>query len=90
MNRARSRIILGLLVVAASAIAPGGAAQPPGTCPTGAILPQAVDLPTQCLLEKNIGQCMTCCMEAVDVPAYVCAHFCRNPPPPPPGAEPQP
>ena len=91
MNRTLSRTILGLLVVAASAIVTGGAAQPPGTSWSIAAQAQAVDLPTQCLSEENFGKCVTCCKEAVQgaFPGNVCAHFCRNvvPPiyPPPPG-----
>src|SRR5262245_2064909 len=91
MNRTFSRTILGLLLVAASAIVTGGAAQPPGTSLSGAASSQVVDLPVQCLLEKNIGSCVTCCMDAaIDVPPQACAHFCRLPVPPPPGSEPQP
>ena len=94
MNHALSRTILVLLVVAASAIVTGGAAQPPGTSRSGAALAQAQvvsELPTQCLLEKNIGSCVTCCLAAaIDVPPQACAHFCRLPPPPLPGPEPQP
>jgi hypothetical protein len=83
MNRRLSRTILGLLVLVVSGIVTGGAAPPPGTT-------QAFELPVQCLLEKNVGSCVTCCMEASDAPAWACSHFCKAPPPPLPGGEPQP
>ena len=83
MHRTPSRTILGLLVVAASAIAPGGAAQSPGTSRSVAAQVQAVDVPSQCLFEENFGKCVTCCLEA-GFPGYGCAHFCKNVPPPQP------
>ena len=92
MNRTLSRTILGLLVVA-SGIVTGGAAQRPGVSPSGATPTPMVDVPYACLAEKNIGACVTCCNEATgaEVPNWICARFCkivRFPPPPPP--EPQP
>jgi hypothetical protein len=84
MNRALSRTILGLLVVGASVIVPGGAAQPPGTSRSGAAGPQAVEVPVQCLLVKNLGTCVTCGMEASGAPGNVCSAFCKTVPPPQP------
>lgn len=89
MNRTLSRTILGLLVLVAGGIVSGGAAQPPGTSVSSAPTPQA-DLPSECLLERNFGACVTCCIEAYGVPGNVCSHFCKNVPPPLPGPEPQP
>jgi len=91
MNRTLSRTILGLLVVIASGIVTGGAAPPPPASESGVITAQVVDLPYACLLEKNIGACVTCCMEAADVPNWICARYCklvRFPLPPPPEPEP--
>jgi hypothetical protein len=90
MHRTLSRTILGLLVLVATGIVTGGAAPPAGASQSGVASTQVVDLPVQCLLEKNVGACVTCCLQAAgdDIPAQVCAHFCRFPPPPPP--EPQP
>jgi hypothetical protein len=87
MNRRLSRAIFGLFV-AASAIATGGTAQSPGTSQSGAAVAQAVEIPIQCIFEKNVGACVTCCMNAVDVPTHFCGRFCKSlmlfPPPPPP------
>ena len=90
MNRTLSRTILGLLVLAIGAIVTGPAAQPPGASVSVAASPQAIELPAQCLLERNLGACVTCCLQESDAPANVCAHFCKNVPPPLPGPEPQP
>jgi hypothetical protein len=58
---------------------------------SGAVSTEAVDLPAECLLEKNVGACVTCCKAAAsDIPPQVCAHFCRFPPPPLSGPDPQP
>jgi hypothetical protein len=84
MNRTLSRIILGLLVVGASVIVPGGAAQPPGTSRSGVVQEQVVEPPVHCLLAKNVGTCVTCCMEATGAPGNLCSTFCRVPVPPPP------
>ena len=90
MNRTRSRTVLVLLVLVAGGIVSGGAAPPPGESESVAGSTQATD-PTQCLIEKNHGACVTCCMEAVPgVPANVCAHFCKFTVPPYPGPDPQP
>jgi hypothetical protein len=90
MNRTLSRTILGLLVLVAGGIVSGGAAPPPAASPSGAVSTQAVEVPSQCLLERNLGACVTCCIEAIGAPANVCSHFCRSVPPPLPGPEPQP
>jgi len=82
MNRTLSRTILGLLVLVASGIVTGGAAQPPGASRSGAASTQVVDVPVACLFEKNVGACVTCCKEATDAPAWACSRFCRTPPPP--------
>lgn len=90
MNRTLSRTILGLLVLVASGMVTGGAPQPPGSSRSGADSSQAVDLPTDCFFEKNLGACVTCCMET-GAPAYACSHFCNiKKAPPPPPSEPQP
>lgn len=85
-----SRTILGLLFLATSAMVTGGAAQPLGASGSGsAPSPVVEEPPVFCLLEKNHGACVTCCMEATDAPASACSRFCKNvvPPigPPPPG-----
>lgn len=62
------------------------------------ISPQdAINLPTQCLAEKNQGQCVECCKAATNCDANVlfacnvCSHFCKIiVPPPPSDPEPQP
>jgi len=88
MKRRLSRAIL-VLFVAAGALATGGTAQSSGTSRSGAAEPQAVAPPIQCIFEKNVGTCVTCCIEAVD-PAlkFFCGRFCKSlilfPPPPPP------
>ena len=87
MNRTLSRTILGLLVLVASGIVPGGAAPPPAAFLSVAA---ATELPSECLLVRNLGACVTCCKEASDAPANVCSHFCRTVPPPVPGPDPQP
>jgi hypothetical protein len=53
-------------------------------------LPSPVEPPTQCLSEKNLGQCVDCCKDAVHCSANgsfalscnVCARFCQNNVPP--------
>jgi hypothetical protein len=87
MNRTLSRTILGLVLLVASSLMTGAAAPQPGTSPLSVASTQEVDVPDDCIFERNLGACITCCMEAVDAPANVCAHFCltvRFPPPPPP------
>jgi hypothetical protein len=62
------------------------------------ISPQDVNnLPTQCLSEKNQGQCVECCKTATNCDANalfacnVCSHFCKAViPPPPSDSAPQP
>jgi hypothetical protein len=92
MNRTLSRTVLGLLVLVASGMVTGGAAQPPGASSSGADLSQVVDLPAACLSERNHGTCVDCCKEATGAPANVCSRFCKIvvPPPPEPQPEPQP
>jgi hypothetical protein len=87
MNRARSRTILGLLVLVTCGIVTGPVAQPPGTSQPGASTP-VVDLPSECLFETNHGACVTCCMEATDYSGLVCSRFCKTLPPPDPEPEP--
>jgi hypothetical protein len=55
------------------------------------------DLPFQCLLERNHGQCMGCCKTALNFGeeetgaiSRLCAKFCHLPPPSPSDPEPQP
>ena len=90
MSRTLSETILGLLFLAAIGMVTGGAAQPPGTSGSGGAPSPVVDLPVHCLVEKNHGTCVTCCMEATDAPAWVCTRFCKSIPPPLPGPEPEP
>ena len=52
--------------------------------------PAQVIVPVQCLSERNVGACVTCCKEASGLPANLCSRFCRIPIPPPPDGEPQP
>jgi hypothetical protein len=85
-----SRTILGLLFLATSAMVTGGATQPPGTSGSGAAPSSVVEPPVFCLLEKNHGTCVTCCMEATGAPAWACSRFCKNVVPPTPGPDPEP
>ena len=88
MNRTLSRTIFGLLVLVAGGIVTGGAAPPPGASWSVAASTQVDDWPYACLLEKNHGACVNCCMEASGLPGHVCSRFCKTIPPPLP--EPQP
>ena len=90
MNRTLSKTILGLLFLAAIGMVTGGAAQPPGASGSGTTPSPVVDLPVSCLLEKNHGSCVTCCMEATDAPGLVCSRFCKSIPPPQTDPEPEP
>ena len=85
-----SRAILGLLFLATIAMVTGGAAQPPGTSGSDIAQSTAVEPPVFCLLEKNHGTCVTCCMEATDAPAWACSRFCKNDVPPAGGPDPEP
>ena len=49
----------------------------------------AIDVPTQCLAERNQGACVNCCKALVDLPGNICSHFCHNSIPPP-SEEPKP
>ncbi len=58
----------------------------------------STDLPIQCLLERNHGQCVNCCKDALashpdganGSDGRICSRFCKTPPPPPSDPEPQP
>lgn len=90
MSRTLSGTILGLLFLSAIGMVTGGAAQPPGTSGSGGAPSPVVDLPVQCLVEKNHGTCVTCCMEATGAPAWACSRFCKTVLPPPWPPEPEP
>ena len=91
MNRTLSTTVLGLLVLVASGMVTGGAAQPPAASSSGVDLSQVADVAV-CLAERNHGACVDCCKEATGLPGNICTHFCKAvvPPPPEPQPEPQP
>ncbi|HUD71133.1 MAG TPA: hypothetical protein VMQ62_04150 [Dongiaceae bacterium] len=87
----RSTLLVVVVLAGVAVAAPGFTgtdALPPGDAPPAT--PAQVSLPVQCLSERNVGACVTCCKEASGLPGNLCSRFCRVPVPPPPDGEPVP
>ncbi len=83
----RSTLLVSIASIGLVMAAPGFTgteALPPSAPPPAAPADVA-----QCHSERNLGACVTCCMEE-GLPGNLCSRFCRTPIPPPPDGEPQP
>ena len=87
MHRGSRNLVVGLLALAATGVLADGASIPSGA---PAPAPVQVEVPTECLAERNHGACVNCCKDKTGLDGNICARFCRNVVPPLPEPEPEP